>query len=122
MGENFKFFCLHVQKFSVYGQTLIVIFSVGIRVQRCFPMGMKFQGIFVTEHDILWQIFSFSRKVVLLACDTGVVVKTWVLHLNGSFYIIPSCIVLFQFPMCYFHFLQEISFVLLVLTFMNFKS
>ena len=42
-GGDFEFYCLQLKN-----RKILMLFSVGMRVQCSFPMGMKFQGIFLT--------------------------------------------------------------------------
>ena len=50
MGEDFEFYCLQLKN-PVEIPKILVFFLVGMRVQCNFPMGMEFQGIFLTGHE-----------------------------------------------------------------------
>ena len=47
MGEDFDFYCLQLKN-PVGIPKISMLFQVGMRVQCSFPMGMNFQGIFLT--------------------------------------------------------------------------
>ena len=47
MSGDFKFYCLQFKN-PVEIPKILVFFQVGMRVQCIFPMGMEFQGIFLT--------------------------------------------------------------------------
>ena len=47
MCGDFKFYCLQLKN-PVGIPKILMLFSVGMRVQCSFPIGMKFQGIFLT--------------------------------------------------------------------------
>ena len=70
MGGDFKFYCLQLK--NPVGETLeiLVFFPVGMRVQCSFPMGMKFQGIFLTGETIFLPILPAGRGSHQV-CDTG---------------------------------------------------
>ena len=47
MGGHFKFYCLQLEK-PMGIPKILVFFLVGMRVRCSFPIGMEFQGIFLT--------------------------------------------------------------------------
>ena len=60
MGGDFKFYCLQL-KDPVGIPDILMLFPV--RVQCSFPMGMKFQGIFLIE-DKFWVDFTNGEGVL----------------------------------------------------------
>ena len=67
-GWRFQFYCFQL-KDPVGMVKISVVFSVGIKVQRSFPMVIKFEGIFVTVGDFAAD-FSVGRGSHWV-CDTG---------------------------------------------------
>ena len=47
-GWDFEFYCLQLKN-PVGIPKILMLFPVEMRLQCSFPMGMKFQGIFLTE-------------------------------------------------------------------------
>ena len=48
MGGDFEFYCLQLKN-PVGIPKILMFFPVGMRVQCSLPMGIKFQGIFLTR-------------------------------------------------------------------------
>ena len=69
-GGDFEFYCLQLKN-PVGIPKVLMLFPVGMRVQCSIPMGIKFQGIFLTGDTNFRPIFPVVRGSNRVF-DTGV--------------------------------------------------